>query len=340
MMRSACLLVALVASVRADDSTVTLSNGVVMPMAAAGTWQYNASEAEASVAAALEAGFRHIDTANDYGNQDGVSKGLAAGAAATGLKRDDIFITTKVPGCGVQGVDSKDCQGSTAQFLDDNIELLGSAYPDFGGYADLVLLHFPPCTKGIEGEMTWCNTHRQEACSECDNIKAQWTAMLDAYAAGKYKAIGVSNYCDVCLACLDGVATFPMVNQIQLHVGMGKDPQGMVAMNAKLGIVTQAWSPLGSGGHGSDDILSGNLTTGIAAAHNVSTAQVALKYLVDKGAAIVTKSSNPEHLAEDVDLWSWDLTADEIAALDDDSAAAGDAPSFECDNQASLALAV
>lgn len=56
-----------------------------------------------------------------------------------------------------------------------------------------MLLHFPPCTKGIEGEMTWCNTHRQEACSECDNIKAQWTAMLDAYAAGKYKAIGVSN---------------------------------------------------------------------------------------------------------------------------------------------------
>ena len=89
---------------------------------------------------------------------------------------------------------------------------------------------------------------------------------------------------------------------------------------------------LGSGGHGSDDILSGNLTTAIAHNVNKSTAQVALKWLVDKGAAVATKSSNPAHLAEDIDLYDWTLSDGDTAKLDAAAFAKGDAPSFMCDN--------
>ena len=125
-----------------------LRNGLVMPTMSAGTWQYDDDEAEASVQAALTSGFRHIDTAYDYGNQAGVSKGLAAGAAAAKLARKDIFITTKVPGCGINGVDPKDCEGSTLSYLQKDYALLNSSY-DLQGHVDLVLLHSSrPCLVG------------------------------------------------------------------------------------------------------------------------------------------------------------------------------------------------
>ena len=167
-----------------------LRNGLVMPTMSAGTWQYDDGEAEASVQAALTSGFRHIDTAYDYGNQAGVSKGLAAGAAAAQLERKDIFITTKVPGCGINGVDPKDCEGSTLSYLQKDYALLNSSY-DLQGHVDLVLLHFPPCLVGKDG-MALCNANKKISCTECDAIKAQWSAAVKAYEKGLFSAIGVS----------------------------------------------------------------------------------------------------------------------------------------------------
>ena len=307
-----------------------LRNGLVMPTMAAGTWQYDDGEAEASVQTALTAGFRHIDTAYDYGNQAGVSKGLAAGAAAAKLARKDIFVTTKVPGCGIGGVDPKDCEGSTLSYMQKDYALLNSSY-DLQGHVALVLLHFPPCLVGKDG-MALCNANKRISCTECDAIKQQWSAAVKAHEKGLFSAIGVSNYCTQCLQCLKDFATQPMVNQFQLHVGMGPDPQGFLAMNAARGIVSQAYSPIGSGGHGSSDILSGPLTTKIAKAHNKTTAQVALKYLVQLDAAVVTKSSSPEHLKQDVDLFDWSLTRRDMRELAAATFAADDTPSFECDN--------
>merc|ERR1712054_459831 len=88
---------------------VQLSNGVSMPLVAAGTWQYNDSVAEQEVVAAIKAGFKHIDTAHDYGNQVGVGKGLLA----SGVDRGDVFVTSKVPGCGIQGLGKEDCYNNT-----------------------------------------------------------------------------------------------------------------------------------------------------------------------------------------------------------------------------------
>ena len=113
---------------------------------------------------------------------------------------------------------------------------------------------------------------------------------------------------------------------------MGPDPQGFLSTARRHGLTAQAWSPLGHGGHGSDSILHGNLTTSIGRAHSKSPVQVALKWLLAKGAAVVTKSSNPVHLKEDLDLFDFSLSSAEVAALDAATFSKGDVPSFMCDD--------
>ena len=147
----------------------------------------------------------------------------------------------------------------------------------------------------------------------------------------------MSNFCKAALRCVLQTARFiPAVNQIQYHVGSGVNDHAneLIEYHKAHGVVTQGYSTLGNtplGHHASDDILHGNLTSSIATAHNVSTVQVALKWVVSKGIAAVTKSSNPAHLKSDVDLWSWDLTEDEIAALDaHKSPDSPSYPSFAC----------
>jgi len=160
--------------------------------------------------------------------------------------------------------------------------------------------------------------------------------MQEFYYAGKTTAIGVSNFCESCFECLKDADTFPMVNQIMYHLGSGvnKAAAALVAYHKAHGVVTQGYSTLGNtpwGHHASADILHGNLTTSIAKSHNKSTVQVALKWVVSQGIPAVTKSSNPVHLASDLDLWSWDLTDAEMAALDAHKSADSPAyPSFAC----------
>jgi len=160
--------------------------------------------------------------------------------------------------------------------------------------------------------------------------------MQEFYYEGKATAIGVSNFCPSCFECLKDADTFPMVNQIQYHVGSGVNEKAkdLIEYHKSHGVVTQGYSTLGNtplGHHASADILHGNLTSSIAKAHNVSTVQVALKWVVSHGIAAVTKSSNPAHLASDVDLWSWDLTEADMAALDAHrSPDSPSYPSFAC----------
>ena len=159
--------------------------------------------------------------------------------------------------------------------------------------------------------------------------------MEDFLASGKAKAIGVSNYCPSCFACLAQASVQPMVNQLQYHVGMGPDPHGAVSFCKQHGCVVQAYGSLGNppldprDPGPSKEILHGNLTSSIARNHNVSTVQVALKWIVSQGIPAVTKSGNPAHLAEDLDLWSWDLTPQEKQALDEHNIPRG-SPSFAC----------
>eukprot|EP00325_Prymnesiales_sp_UTEX-LB-985_P003132 CAMPEP_0174695220 /NCGR_PEP_ID=MMETSP1094-20130205/1652_1 /TAXON_ID=156173 /ORGANISM="Chrysochromulina brevifilum, Strain UTEX LB 985" /LENGTH=296 /DNA_ID=CAMNT_0015891669 /DNA_START=100 /DNA_END=990 /DNA_ORIENTATION=+ len=294
-----------------------------MPLLAAGVYQYNTTEAYDSISAALGAGFTAIDTALDYWNQEGV------GRAVREFGRDKVFVETKIPGCGnpVENTTRNPftCYKDAKANLATDLEKLGL------DQVDLVILHFPPFPSFVARsctDLTGC----------CAMAREQWKAMEEFYYEGKAKAIGVSNYCPSVFECLNSstTTTFPMVNQVEFHVGSGANHamQALQAYHTAHGVVTQGYSTLGNTPwthHASADILHGNLTTSIAKKHNVSTVQVALKWVVQHDVAAVTKSSNPAHLASDVDLWSWDLDAQDMAELDDHvSADSPSYPSFAC----------
>jgi len=303
-------LFALLVPCAARPPTVTLRNGVEMPLISAGVFQYNSSEAHDSIASAMKVGFTALDTALDYWNQDGVGASLKE-AFAAGKQRDEIFVETKVPGCGNPAENTTrnplTCYSDTVKNLERDLEFLGLPY------VDLVIIHFPPFPSFAVRSCT-------ELTGSCGMARSQWKALVEFYKAGKAKAIGVSNYCPSCFECLKDSDVFPMVNQVQMHAGMGVDPGGIVSYGKSKGVVTQAYSALGNtpwGHHADPEILTGNLTTAIAKAHNVSTVQVALKFLVAAGIPAVTKSGNPKHLASDLDLWSWNLTVEEAQQLND-----------------------
>eukprot|EP00927_Polykrikos_kofoidii_P065151 TRINITY_DN60938_c0_g1_i1.p1 TRINITY_DN60938_c0_g1~~TRINITY_DN60938_c0_g1_i1.p1 ORF type:complete len:344 (+),score=52.16 TRINITY_DN60938_c0_g1_i1:60-1034(+) len=293
---------------------VKLRNGVEMPLLAAGTWQYNESQAEASVGNALKAGFNMVDTAFDYYNQAGVGRAIRS----SGLPRESIFVETKVPGCGFDGTSTSDCYAGTVRALQQDLDLLNLTY------VDLVILHFPP-----KATFLFRSCHL----FICTEIIDQWRAVEEFYGAGKARAIGVSNYCPSCFACMEGqVEVFPMVNQVSYHIGMGPDAKGFKSYAEKHGVVLQAYSALGNGNPlkpGADEeILKGKFTTSLATAHGKSTVQVALKWLVQHGVPAVTKSNNIEHLKSDIDLWSWNLTDGEMQ--DADKYSHFGMPSFAC----------
>ena len=136
----------------------------------------------------------------------------------------------------------------------------------------------------------------------------------------KARTIGVSNFCPKCLECISADPTLkvvPAVNQFEHHIGMGPDAEGIKAYCKSKGIVAQAYSPLGPTFNqtAKDILIEGPLTTSIGKAHNKSGAQVALKWVVQGGMALVTRALNPEYLVEDLDLFDWTLSGDEAAKL-------------------------
>ncbi len=157
--------------------------------------------------------------------------------------------------------------------------------------------------------------HRCE-CSDpvpCKMMQEQWRALEQAYQANLTRAIGVSNYCQRCLACIVETAhVAPHVNMIELHVGMTEDPSGLVSATKAAGAAVQAYRPLGSGDHG---LFAEAAVVAAAQAHGKTAAQVLLKWAVTLGHAVVTSTTNPEYMKQDLDLWGWQLSADEMAEL-------------------------
>merc|ERR1719454_1216619 len=247
MVRIASALISVAAG--ASIPNVTLNNGMGFPKISLGTWQYNDATAEAAVKLALETGFNHIDTAHNYNNQAGVGKALAQ------FDRSSYYITTKV-----MSVNS-DAYDGTMKLLEEDLQLLGL------DSVDMMLLHSPA--------------------RSCSAIQEQWRAMEDFQAAGKAKSIGVSNYCQSSFECLSQtMKVTPALNQIELHVGMGPDPKGIVSYAKNLGIKSQAYSPLGDG---SSELITGSLVSGIGEAHNMSGAQVSMRWLIEHGVPLTTK---------------------------------------------------
>merc|ERR1719502_1383292 len=270
----------------ADVPSIKLNTGAEMPMISFGTWQYDSATAEAAVKTAIQVGFNHIDTANDYGNQDGV------GRALMGLNRSSYFLTTKVPPASYD---------ATKKNLQADLDQLGLEY------VDLMLVHYPPMF------------------NLCSSMQQQWKALEEFYKAGKAKAIGVSNYCISSLKCIAKTMTVtPAVNQVKFHVGMGTDPTGLKSYADSKGIVTQAYSPLGDG---SSELITGPLVTGIGKAHNATGAQISMRWLIESGVPLSTKTTKESHMKDDLGIFALNLEDTEKSQLDHATSPAG-TPSF------------
>jgi len=292
------LLPLLVSQGTFPNPRILLNNGVMMPQLALGTWQYNGSTAAAAIELGFKLGITHVDDAYDYNNQAGVGPELAK------YPRSSYFLTTKVPPCHLP----IGCAATTAANIETDLKQLGVEY------VDMMLLH------GSDGSGA-------RACSEtdCEHDLQQYLAMEALYNQSKIKAIGVSNYCASCLKCLlPKVHVPPVVNQFEFHVGMGADPDGIVSASIAAKIVPQAYSVLGDG-----KLISDPLLISIGKAHGVSSAQVALKWVVAQGHALAFKADTTEYIAEDIDLFSWNLTASEMSQLTAATSPASN-PSWSC----------
>eukprot|EP01065_Artemidia_motanka_P032125 TRINITY_DN39175_c0_g1_i1.p1 TRINITY_DN39175_c0_g1~~TRINITY_DN39175_c0_g1_i1.p1 ORF type:complete len:330 (+),score=142.85 TRINITY_DN39175_c0_g1_i1:69-1058(+) len=272
---------------------------VDMPLVGIGSWQYNSSEAYAATLSAFQLSaqpYRHVDCAYDYFNQDGVGKALKE----TGLKREEFFVTSKVEG----GLSPEKTESEAMSDLKD----LGL------DYVDLLLVHFPCSVPALNGS----KAIRQ----------AQWAAMEKLYNAGKARAIGVSHFCERHMNDVLETATVkPMVDQVQYHVGMGSAGVNATDITFKYardhGVVFQSFSPLcGPCCMGqpasctlNKELLTGALVTGIGAKYNKTGAQVSLKWQVQQGIPVIPKSSNPAHQAQNIGLFDFELSAEDMATL-------------------------
>ncbi|MBT2543891.1 aldo/keto reductase [Streptomyces sp. ISL-44] len=257
--------------------TVKLNNGSLMPQLGFGVWQVPDAEAERAVATALEAGYRSIDTAAVYGNEAGTGRGVAA----SGVAREELFVTTKLWN-GPKQTWNRD---AVLRAFDDSLRKLGL------DHSDLYLIHWPRPMR--------------------DDFVAIWQTFEEIAASGRARAVGVSNFRPADLDRLAGAsALVPAVNQIELHPLFPQDE--LRAVHAERGIATEAWSPLGQG----KELLTLPEVAGIAAKHGRSAAQVVLRWHLQHGNIVIPKSVTPARIRENLDVFGFALDAADIAALD------------------------
>lgn len=252
--------------------SVKLNNGLEMPMVGFGVYQVSDEDTEKAVLAALKAGYRLLDTAAVYGNEAGVGRAIKA----SGIPREEIFVTTKL------WIQRENGYENTKKALEDSLTRLGL------DYVDLYLMHQP-----------------------FGDVHEQWRAMEDLYKAGKARAIGVSNFHMDCLmdliTCHEIV---PAVNQIETHPFYQRDAE--IAFHKELGILQQAWAPLAEGKF---EIFSNPILNQIAQKHGKSVAQVVLRWLNQRGVAIIPKSVKVERMLENREIFDFTLDEQDLAQI-------------------------
>ncbi|RJL35719.1 aldo/keto reductase [Bailinhaonella thermotolerans] len=253
-------------------TTVKLNNGVEIPRLGFGVFQVPEDETAAAVTAALQAGYRSVDTAAIYGNEAGVGRALAA----SGLPREELFITTKLWNTD-QGHDA------ALRAFDASLARLGL------DYVDLYLIHWPAPARDLYTD--------------------SWRALERLAREGRIRAAGVSNFQPAHLKRLmDGSDLVPAVNQIELHPGLQQAE--LRAFHAEHGIATEAWSPLAQGA-----VLGDPEITAIAARTGKSPAQVVLRWHLQLGNIVIPKSVTPARIRENLDVFDFELTDEDMASI-------------------------
>ena len=250
---------------------VELSNGVKMPQLGYGVYQVTQDECERCVRDALEVGYRHIDTAQSYFNEEQVG----AAVAASGIDRANLWLTTKV---WLEHYG----EGATRASVEDSLRKLGT------DYLDLVLLHQP-----------------------FGDAFGAWRDLVRLYEEGKIRAIGISNfYVDRMVEFCEFNDVRPMVNQMERHP-LNQNTE-LQEWEAKYNVVPEAWAPFGEGRGG---LFENPVLAQIAAAHGKSTAQVMLRWNLQRGVVVIPKSVHRERMEQNLDVFDFELTAQEMAQI-------------------------
>jgi 2,5-diketo-D-gluconate reductase A len=255
--------------------TITLNDGNTIPQLGFGVFLVEPSETERVVTDALGAGYRHIDTAAAYENEEGVGRAIEN----SGIPRDELFVTTKLWN-GDQGTQS------TLDAIDRSLDKLGLQQ------VDLYLIHWPSPTRGKYVE--------------------SWLALEQIKAAGKARSIGVSNFQPVHLTeIIEASGTVPAANQLELHPRFAQ--RELRALAAELDIAVESWGPLGQGKYSLAELSE---ITAAAQAHGVTPAQVVIRWHLQNGLIVFPKTNSAERMKENFDVFGFELTADEMAAID------------------------
>lgn len=245
-----------------------LNNGIKIPVLGLGTWFIDDDKADDAVISAVKNGYRHIDTAQAYGNE----RGVGAGVKACGIPREELFVTSKV------AAEAK-TYDAAAESIDETLNKMGL------DYIDLMLIHSPqPWTEWRDGKRYFE-----------ENIRV-WKALEDAYTAGKIKAIGVSNFLIYDLEnLLSHCEIKPMVNQLLIHIG--NTPTELIEYCKKRNIVVEAYSPIAHG-----EALKNETIVAMSQKYGVSVPQLCIKYVLNLGAVALPKTANAEHMQNNADL--------------------------------------
>jgi 2,5-diketo-D-gluconate reductase A len=259
-----------------DIPLIDLNDGSKIPQLGFGTWQIPADETAVAVAKALEVGYRHIDTAQMYGNEQGVADGLRE----AGVDREDVYITSKLANGNHE-------PGDARRAIETSLEKLGTRH------LDLFLIHWPLPTR-YDGDYA-----------------KTWKALESFKEEGLTDSIGVSNFQTHHLDVLkERCDVIPAVNQIELHPYLLNHT--VAGYDSELGIVTEAWSPLASG-----ELTEEPELDHIAERHGKTVPQIVLRWHIQKGYVIFPKSVTPERIEENFQIFDFELSADDIAHIDE-----------------------
>lgn len=249
------------------QETFTLSNGVEIPKLGLGTWLISDKDAEKAVSEAIKLGYRHIDTAQDYGNEAQV----AAAVKNSGLSRDEIFVTTKL------AARYKTYEGAAAA-IDESLEKMGL------DYVDLMIIHSPQPWDKFGGDRFFEG-----------NLQA-WKALEDAHKAGKIRAIGLSNFQKEDIDnILEHCTVKPVVNQILAHIT--NLPSDLIQYSQDKGLLVEAYSPVGHG-----ELFKNEQVVEMAKKYNVSVPQLCIRFTLQKGLLPLPKTANPDHMQNNADV--------------------------------------